>query len=455
MSEQLPHVVILGAGFGGLEAAKALRKTKVRVTVVDKRNHHLFQPLLYQVATAALSAPDIAAPIRKILSNQRNTTVLMARAKRIDAAGKALELIDGQRLPYDYLIVASGMTNDYFGHDEWETHAPGLKSLEEALDIRRRVLLAYESAEREQDAAKRKAWLTFIVIGGGATGVELAGALVEIARRTMIRNFRNFDPTEARVVLLEGGERLLAAFPEHLSERAKSDLTKLGVEVRLGARATTIDERGVVLGDERIEGRTVLWGAGVRGVPVAASLGVKVDRAGRVPVRPDLTVEGLPGVFVIGDAASFIEEGQPLPGVAQVALQGGRQAARNIALDLQKKPMEPFHYTDLGSMATIGRSSAVLSAGKIQIGGFVAWLGWLFVHLMALIGFRNRVAVLAEWCWAYVSYQRSARIILEAPIDAAPPPPAPTPPGALAAASPSLALPGGASAGDERDASTA
>jgi NADH dehydrogenase len=420
MEDKVPHVVIVGGGFGGLNAARALAKAPVNVTLVDKRNHHLFQPLLYQVATAALSAPDIAAPIRKLVASQDNTTVLLDRVQAIDTVGKKLTLDDSE-LSYDFLILATGMTNDYFGHPEWEPHAPGLKSLEDALEIRRRVLLAYEAAEGSEDEKERHALQTFIVIGGGATGVELSGALAEISRRTMTHDFRHFNPQEARVILLEGGDRLLPAFPQAISDRALADLKELGVEVRLNTRASKIDEHGVLLGTKRIRSRTVLWAAGVRGVPVLASLGVKLDRAGRVPVQPDLLVEGLDGVFVIGDAAAFATgEKQTLPGVAQVALQQGDHAARNIQLSIKGQPLKAFVYKDLGSMATIGRNRAVAVAGKLQFTGFLGWLAWLFVHLMALVGFRNRVVVLLEWTWAYLSYQRSARLILETAVGRSP-----------------------------------
>ncbi|MCU0656943.1 MAG: NAD(P)/FAD-dependent oxidoreductase [Polyangiaceae bacterium] len=412
MSKDLPHVVIVGGGFGGLEAARALRNARVRITLVDKRNHHLFQPLLYQVATAGLAASDIAAPIRKILAEQENVTVLLDRAVAIDKKRKVL-VLSNEELPYDFLILATGVTNDYFGNDSWEAHAPGLKSLEEALDIRRRVLLAFEAAEKEDDEAIRRRWLTFVVIGGGATGVEMAGALSEIARRTMAADFRNFNPRDARVVLLEGGPRLLPAFPPELSEQTRHDLQEIGVEVQLNARAQRIDEQGVLTANEMIEARNVLWAAGVRGVPLANSLGVPQDRAGRIWIRPDLTVEGAPGVFVIGDAAAFPVEGGILPGVAQVAIQQGRHAARNILAQLARKPLRPFSYQDRGSMATIGRNRAIAVSAGLQMTGFLAWIAWVFIHILYLVDFRNRLAVLFEWSWAYFSYNRSARIILE------------------------------------------
>jgi NADH dehydrogenase len=415
MGKDLPHVVVVGGGFGGLEAARTLRKARVKITLIDKRNHHLFQPLLYQVATAGLAASDIAAPIRKVLTAQENVTVLMDRAVAIQREEKVLEL-GGGRLEYDYLILATGVTNDYFGNDGWEAHAPGLKSLEEALDIRRRVLLAFENAEKEDDEGARKRWLTFVVIGGGATGVELAGALSEIARKTMAADFRNFNPRDARVVLLEGGPRLLPAFPPELSEQARHDLQDIGVEVQLNARAQQIDARGVRTENEMIEAGNVLWAAGVRGVPLADTLGARQDRAGRVWVRPDLTVEGAPGVFVIGDAAAFPVEGGILPGVAQVAIQQGRHAAQNILADLARRPMAPFSYFDRGSMATIGRNRAIAVSGGLQMTGVLAWLAWVFIHVLYLVDFRNRLVVLFEWSWAYLSFNRSARIILERPV---------------------------------------
>jgi NADH dehydrogenase len=424
MSTALPHVVIVGGGFGGLEAARALRKARVRITLIDKRNHHLFQPLLYQVATAGLAASDIAAPIRKVLAEQENVTVLLDRAVAIHRERKVLAL-SAEELPYDYLILATGVTNDYFGHTSWEAHAPGLKSLEEALDIRRRVLLAFEHAEKEDDEVARKKWLTFVVIGGGATGVEMAGALSEIARRTMASDFRNFNPKDARVVLLEGGPRVLPAFPPELSEQARHDLQEIGVEVQLNARAQRIDAQGVLTENEMIEAGNVLWAAGVRGVPLADSLGVRQDRAGRVFIRPDLTVEEAPGVFVIGDAAAFPVSGGILPGVAQVAIQQGRHAARNIIAELAKKPLAPFSYADRGSMATIGRNRAIAVSAGLQMTGVLAWLAWVFIHVLYLVDFRNRLVVLFEWSWAYLSFNRSARIILErsAPRVDLPPPP--------------------------------
>jgi len=411
-TDRRPRVVIVGAGFGGLETAKALRRVDADVVVVDKRNHHLFQPLLYQVATAALSATDIAAPIRKVLNRCENCTVLLAEVDRIEPKEKRVHTRAGDAIAYDYLVLAAGATNRYFGHADWQASAPGLKSLEEALDIRRRVLVAFENAERVPDD-ERAPYLTFVVVGGGATGVELAGALTEIAKRTMTKNFRHFDPSKARVVLLEGGDRLLAAFAPELSEHVLEDLKSLGVEVRLKTFAECIDSDGVVpKGGERIEARTVLWAAGVGGAPVARTLGVALDKMGRVPVERDLTVKGLDSVYVIGDLAHLEQDGEPLPGVAQVALQMGRHAAENIALTIAGEARKEFRYHDKGSMATIGRSRAIAEIGRVRLTGFVAWCAWLFVHVMALVGFRNRVAVLLEWAYAYLTYQRSARIIL-------------------------------------------
>jgi NADH dehydrogenase len=428
-----PHVVILGAGFGGLEAAKTLAGEDVDVTVVDKRNHHLFQPLLYQVATAGLAATDIAAPIRRVLAKQENCTVLLGRATAIDPQARTVALDGGDgttTLSYDALILACGMTNAYFGHDEWEAAAPGLKSLEEALDVRRRVLLAFEAAERlESDDEGRRALLTFVVIGGGPTGVELAGALAEIARQTLAQNFRHFDPSEAKVLLVEGGPRVLASFPNELSQYAKEELESLGVEVRTRALAKTIDAHGVTIQEdggelERIDAHTVLWAAGVGGVPIVKTLGVPLQRGGRVAVDETLAVRGLERVFAIGDIAYLEQDGEALPGVAQVAIQGGARAAKNVVRLLAGRKLVPFRYKNLGEMATIGRSRAVAVIGKMRLTGMLAWLAWLFVHLMALVGFRNRVVVLLEWAWAYVSFQRSARIILDAPVAR---PRAPTP----------------------------
>ena len=383
----------------------------MRVTVLDRRNHHVFQPLLYQVAMAALSPGDIASPIRWILRRQKNAEVLLAEARKIDPKRQVVILTDGE-ITYDYLIVATGATHAYFGHDDWRPVAPGLKSLEDALQIRRRVLLAFERAERETDPARRARQLTFVVIGGGPTGVEMAGALAEISRQSLARDFRHFDPGSARIILVEGGPGVLAAFPESLRQAALKDLQNLGVEVRLNSIVTGVVPGRVMIGEVAIEAETVLWAAGVAASPLGASLGVPLDRAGRVRVEPDLTIPGHGNVFVIGDLASLNDEhGKPLPGVAQVAIQMGRHAVRNILRSIEKQPLRAFRYKDLGNMATIGRASAVADFGSFRLTGYLAWLAWLFVHLMNLIGFRNRVVVMVQWAWAYVSYQRAIRLI--------------------------------------------
>ncbi|HTI55736.1 MAG TPA: NAD(P)/FAD-dependent oxidoreductase [Verrucomicrobiae bacterium] len=406
-----PHVVIVGGGFGGLYAARALANRPVRVTLLDRRNHHLFQPLLYQVATAALNPSDIAMPLRSILRRAPNVTVLLAEVVSVDLAGRRLVLDEGT-MPYDALVLAAGAGHSYFGHDDWEPLAPSLKTLEDALEIRRRVLLAYEEAEREPDGAEQRALLTSVVIGGGPTGVELAGALAEISRETIARDFRLIDPTKARIVLLEGGPRVLAAFPDPLPARAAAALARIGVEVRTGATVTRVTPDAVWLGGEQIRARTVLWAAGVAAAPLTRTLGVPLDRAGRVPVERDLSIPGHPEAFAIGDLCAFTgADGRPLPGLAPVALQQGRAAARNVLHHLAGEPTEPVRYRDRGSMATIGRAAAVAVVGRLRLSGLPAWLAWLFVHIMFLIGFRNRFLVLFEWAWAYVSWQRGARLI--------------------------------------------
>jgi NADH dehydrogenase len=405
------HVVIVGGGFGGLYAARALRDVDVEVTLLDRRNHHVFQPLLYQVATAALSPGDIASPIRWILRRQKNVEVLLAEVRRVDAARRVL-ILDHGEMSYDFLILATGATHAYFGHDEWQVAAPGLKTLEDALEIRRRVLLAYEHAERESDPAKRDALLTFVVIGGGPTGAEMAGALAEISRQSLARNFRHFDPSSARIILIEAGPSILSTFPETLREAAARDLQRLGVEVRTGRAVTGVSNGRVEVGSDSIAAATVLWAAGVAASPVGATLGVPTDRAGRVIVQPDLTIPGHRELFVIGDLASVpAPNGRPLPGVAQVAIQTGRHAAANIRRALAGRPYLPFVYKDLGNMATIGRASAIADFGWLRLKGWIAWLAWLFVHIMNLIGFRNRLVVLVQWAWAYFSYQRAIRLI--------------------------------------------
>ncbi len=405
-----PRVMILGGGFAGLEAAKALRRAPVQVTVVDRQNHHLFQPLLYQVATAALNPSDIAAPIRRILRRQANAEVLLADVERIEPAARRVVLADGV-LPYDYLIIATGATHSYFGRDDWEPFAPGLKSVEDALEIRRRFLLAFEVAERQPDPTLRRAWMTFVIIGGGPTGVELAGTMAQVARKTLGRDFRHIDPAQARVLLLEAGERVLAAYPPDLSERARAQLEGLGVEVQTGGRVTAIDAEGVNIGDHRIDARTVLWAAGVAASPLARSLGVPLDRAGRVQVEPDLTVPGFPEIRVVGDLMAMTTDGKPVPGVAPAALQSGRHAAEDIVRTLQGQPRRPFRYRDKGSLATIGRASGVAQIGRLKFSGLPAWLLWLLVHIVFLIGFRNRVLVLMQWAWSYLTYDRGARLI--------------------------------------------
>jgi NADH:quinone reductase (non-electrogenic) len=409
-----PRVVIVGGGFGGLTAAQALAGAPVDVTLVDRRNHHVFQPLLYQVATAGLSATDIAAPLRHILRRAPNITVLLGDALRVDADGRKVVLADGE-VPYDFLILATGATHSYFGHDEWAVHAPGLKTLEDALFIRRRTLLAFERAEREPDAERRRGLLTFVIVGGGPTGVELAGTLVEIARHTLRREFRRMDPAEARVVLLEGLDRILPAYPPDLSAQARRQLEDLGAAVRTGARVTGVDADGVWLGTERMEAGTVLWAAGVAASPLGRSIGATLDRAGRVKVEADLTLPGHPELFVIGDLAALEQDGQPVPGVAPAAMQMGRHAARNVLRAARGEPRQAFRYVDKGSLATIGRSSAVALLGRLKLSGFLAWAAWLGVHIFFLIGFRNRFVVLMEWALAYLTHQRNARLILEPP----------------------------------------
>ncbi len=406
----VPHVVILGGGFGGLYAARALRSAPVRVTVVDRRNHHVFQPLLYQVATAALNPSDIATPIRRILRRQRNASVVLAEATAIDTKGRRVTLLDGA-IEYDRLIVATGVADSYFGHEAWRPRAPSLKTLDDALEIRKRILLAFEAAERATDADARRSWLTFVVIGGGPTGVELAGALGEIARHVLTRDFRSIDPATARILLVEAGARILPAFSPSLSEDAVRTLGRLGVEVVAKSPVTDVDARGVLAGGERIDARTVIWAAGVAAPLLARSLGVPLDRAGRVRVEPDLTLPGAPEVFVIGDLAALEEGGRALPGVAPVAIQQGRHAAANIVRGLRGLERLPFRYKNRGMLATIGRAAAVVERGRIRVSGLPAWILWLVVHILWLIGFRNRFLVLAEWAWAYLRYERGARLI--------------------------------------------
>ena len=406
-----PHVVIIGGGFGGLNAAQSLRNAPVKITLVDRRNHHLFQPLLYQVATAALNPSDIATPIRSILRKQKNVEVILGSVTSIDTANRIVKLDDGE-LTYDYLIVATGATHSYFKNPEWEQHAPGLKTIEDALEIRRRVFKAFELAEREADPEKQKAWLTFVVVGGGPTGVELAGALAEISRHALKGDFRRIDPTRARILLVEARDRVLGMYSDDLSAFARTRLEQLGVEVITGAGVTEMSADAIRVGEQSIATRTILWGAGVQASPLAKTLGVPLDRAGRVIVQPDLSVPGHPNVFVIGDLAAVQQaDGTLVPGVAPAAMQGGIHAAFNIVCSLAGRPSMPFRYRDKGSLATIGRGAAVAHFGKFKLTGVVAWLLWLTLHVFFLIGFRNRMFVIAHWMWALFTRQRGARLI--------------------------------------------
>jgi NADH dehydrogenase len=405
------RIVIIGGGFGGLYAAKTLRRTPARITLLDRRNYHLFQPLLYQVATAALNPSDIAAPIRSVLRKQENVSVIMGDAASIDLDQKLIHLTDGA-LTYDILIIATGATHSYFGHPEWEANAPGLKTIDDALEIRRRVLLAFEAAERESDPERQRAWLTFVVIGGGPTGVELAGALSEIARQTMLRDFRRINPSSARVILIEGLDRLLPPYPPDLSAKAAAQLRALGVEVMTSTMVTRVTDHDVAAGETVIPTRTVLWAAGVQASPLAKSLGAPLDRAGRVGVSPDLSIPGHPEVFVIGDLAAVTQDdGTLVPGVAPAAMQEGIHTAKNIQRMLRGEPTLPFRYHDKGSLATIGRAAGVADLGRIRLSGFLAWSAWLAIHIFFLIGFRNRLLVMLQWAWAYVTFQRGARLI--------------------------------------------
>ncbi|MEG3791239.1 NAD(P)/FAD-dependent oxidoreductase [Lysobacter sp. CCNWLW3] len=409
---RVPHIVIVGGGFGGLWATRALASADVRITLIDRRNHHLFQPLLYQVATAGLSSPDIAAPLRHILRDQRNVEVRLGEVVGLDAAARQVELADGERIGYDTLLLASGATHAYFGHDDWADDAPGLKTLDDALHIRRRLLLAFERAEASDDEAERAAWLSFAVVGGGPTGVELAGTLAEIARKTLRREFRRIDPAQAKVRLIEAGPRVLSSFPEALSEKARKQLQKLGVEVVTGTPVNAIDERGYTLGDTVVPARTVIWAAGVAASKLGALLDAPRDRAGRVQVLPDLSVPGHPDIFIAGDLASVQQDGKPVPGVAPAAKQMGAHVARAIRDRIKGRPTTPFRYRDYGNLATIGRMAAVVDVHGFKLSGLLAWWFWLAAHVFFLIGFRNRVIVLINWAWAYWSYQRHARIIL-------------------------------------------
>jgi len=412
-----PHVVIIGGGFGGLAAAKALARANVRVTLVDRHNYHLFQPLLYQVATATLSPGDIGAPIRWVLRRASNVRVLLGEAESIDTSARRVRLTDGATLEYSYLIVATGARHAYFGHPEWEAFAPGLKTLDDALLMRRRILLAFERAEREEDAARRGELLTFVLVGGGPTGVELAGTLAEITHQTLRDEFKAIDTARARIVVVEAGPSILSNFREDLRDAARRSLAQLGVEVRERTRVVGIDSHGVDLesdsGRERITSSTVLWAAGVAASPLIQTLGVPLDRAGRAVVEPDLSIPGRPEVFVVGDASSFAHtrDGVPLPGVVQPATQGAVHAAKMILRRERGEASTPFVYKDLGNMAIVGRASAIADLGWIRLSGLIGWLAWLFLHIAKLIGFRNRVVVLVEWAAAYLTYQRGARLI--------------------------------------------
>jgi NADH dehydrogenase len=406
-----PHIVIIGGGFGGLDAARAFRGAPVRVTVLDRHNYHLFQPLLYQVATASLSPADVASPIRWILRRQQNVEVLLAHALQIDVAARTVTLDRGEIEAYDYLILATGASHTYFGHSEWAERAPGLKTLDDALEMRRRVLLAFEAAERETDPAAQRRLLTFVIIGGGPTGVELGGALAEIARQSLRHDFRRIRPESARILLLEGSPDLLGTFPQPLRDAARASLTRLGVEVRTDAKVVDVNSDGVQAGGELIPASTVLWAAGVAASPLARSLGVPLDRVGRVLAEPTLAIPGHPDVFVVGDVCALQQDGEWLPGVAQVAMQGGAHAARNVLHAIRGEPLQPFRYRDYGIMATIGRGAAVGVVFGSKISGWFGWLFWIFLHIFWLIGFRNRIAVMTEWAWAYVTFQRRVRLI--------------------------------------------
>jgi NADH dehydrogenase len=409
-----PRIVIVGAGFGGLTLAKALGGKPVDVTLIDRQNYHLFQPLLYQVATAGLSPADIAAPIRSVVGRYRNVTVLLGNVEGVDVEGRAV-IAGSRRVPYDTLVLATGARHAYFGHDEWEAFAPGIKSVEDATAMRRRILLAFERAEGEADPEERKRLMTLIVVGGGPTGVELAGALAELARHALAKDFRNIDPRTARILLLEAAPRILLSFPEALSENARQQLEKLGVEVRLNAPVQAVDADGVIVAGERIASRTVLWGAGVAASPAGKWIGAKVDRAGRIIVKPDLSVPQHPEIFAIGDTALVADdEGEPLPGVAPVAKQQGQYLAKLILSQAAGRgAIGPFRYRNYGNLATIGRKAAVVDFGWMRLTGLVAWLVWTLAHIYYLIGFRNRIAVALDWMWAYVTWQRGSRLITE------------------------------------------
>jgi NADH dehydrogenase len=406
-----PQVVIVGAGFGGLQAALHLSRLPVHITLIDRRNYHTFQPLLYQVATAGLSPGEIAAPIRWIVRGRRNIEVLLGEVQDFDLAQRRVKLPDLEA-PYDYLIVAAGASHAYFGHDEWEPFAPGLKTIEDALEIRRRVLLAFELDERQAASGGPQQPLNFVIVGGGPTGVELAGTLAEISRQVLANEFKSIDPKSTRIILLEGGPRVLPSYPEDLSRSAEEQLRHLGVDVRTSQMVTGVEAGAVRMGETRLPAAVILWAAGVAASPLGKKLGAPIDRAGRVLVNPDLSIPGHPEIFVLGDLASLKDEnGKPLPGVAPVAMQEGRAVARNIARELRGESRRNFHYVNKGNLATIGRAAAVAEFGKVHISGFLAWLSWLFIHIFFLIGFRNRIMVMIQWAWSYLTYERGARLI--------------------------------------------
>ncbi|HTD84801.1 MAG TPA: NAD(P)/FAD-dependent oxidoreductase [Gemmatimonadaceae bacterium] len=409
-----PRVLIIGGGFGGIAAAQALKRAQVAVTLIDRTNHFIFQPLLYQVATAALAPSDITAPIRWILRRHRNAEVLMAEVREIDPQRRVVRIDDELReIPFDYLIVATGSRHAYFGHNEWEPYAPGLKAIEDASEIRRRFLLAFENAEKASDEKDREELLTFVVVGGGPTGVELAGAMPYIAKKALAPDFRRTDTRKTRVVLVEAGPRILPTFPEDLAARAARDLNDLGVEVRVGSQVTGVDAQGVSIGSEKIRARTVFWAAGNLASPLGKYMGMQLDRAGRIQVSPDLSVPGHPNIFVVGDLATLVQDGRLIPGVGPAAIQEGRAAARNILRELRREPRKPFRYFNKGDLATIGRSRAIADLGWIRFSGWFAWVFWLFVHIMYLVGFRNRLVVFIEWAYAYFTYQAGVRLITD------------------------------------------
>jgi NADH dehydrogenase len=434
-STQPPHVVIVGGGFGGLSAAKALRRAPVKITLIDRRNFHLFQPLLYQVATGGLSPANIAAPLRTIVARQKNCDVLLGEVTGFDIANRMVHL-DGDHLQYDTLIVAAGATHSYFGHPEWEPFAPGLKTIEDATEIRRRMLLAFESAEREVEVEERHKLLTFVVVGGGPTGVELAGTMAEIARHTLKHEFRHIDPTDSQILLVEAGDRILPAYPPDLSAKAQQSLERLGVVVRTNTMVTNVADGHVMVKfagtEERLATSTAVWAAGVAASPLAKvlaeAIGAKLDRAGRIAVEADLSLPGHPEILVLGDMVSYTQDGKPLPGVAPVAIQQGEFVAKLITARLRGRPLPTFRYHNRGNLATIGRSAAVADFGKLHVSGFIAWMLWLVVHLLNLVGFRNRLLVLIQWAWNYFTFDRSARLITGVKEnDDAPAPPAAPP----------------------------